>query len=326
MIKLKNSIFNALKIWLSAMLSIIIAEYFNLDFSVSAGVASILAIAPTKRETVKTAFRRLFAFMVAILIAFFTYNLLGYTLNAYYVYLLIFCIFCNICKCQNAIAMSSVFMSHFLTFEVMNISTISNEIYLFLIGTTLGIIANLHLRRKTEYMQKLKDETDEQIKIILLRMSENIMTISTDDYNGKCFEVLSDSIKNAKKLARENQMNQFTNNENFDIEYIIMREQQIQILQNIYKRIRSMKVIPDTAVDVSQYFKKVYEYYNKDALPTILISELNQLYELLKNSPLPESREEFEARADLYVVIREIEECLMVKVNFYNRNQELIKY
>lgn len=325
MTKIKKIALSGLKICVASTFAIMLAEFFELSFSVSAGIVAILAIAPTKRETLKTALRRLFAFVIALFIAYVMYGILGYNYIAFSIYLLIFAMFCNAVKCENAIAMNSVLISHFLTFEMMNVSTICNELMLFLIGTTSGILVNLHLRKKTEYMELLKNETDEQIKIILLRMAENISIVSSEDYNGDCFVKLDNSIKKAKKIARENYMNQLINSEKsntLDMEYVIMREQQIKILRNIYKHIKNIKVIPNTAVNVSEYFKKVYENYNKNTLPIDLIDELHELYEILKNSPLPKTREEFEARAELYIVIVEIEECLMLKVKFYEEFHE----
>jgi uncharacterized membrane protein YgaE (UPF0421/DUF939 family) len=49
---------------------------------------------------------------------------------------------------------------------------------------------------------------------------------------------------------------------------------------------------------------------------TGLLTILEQLKEHFRNEPLPQSREEFEKRAILYQVIKELEYFLMLKRNF----------
>ena len=39
----------------------------------------------------------------------------------------------------------------------------------------MGIIANMHLHKNVDYIEKLKDATDEHIKKILEQMSEKVM-------------------------------------------------------------------------------------------------------------------------------------------------------
>ena len=47
-----------------------------------------------------------------------------------------------------------------------------NEIFLFLIGTGFGIIANLHLKNKKEEFETLAARVDKEIRGVLKRMAE----------------------------------------------------------------------------------------------------------------------------------------------------------
>lgn len=62
----KTKILNTCKIGLAAILAILLAQVLQLTFAVSAGIVAILSVAPTKKETIKTAIGRFFAFLVAI--------------------------------------------------------------------------------------------------------------------------------------------------------------------------------------------------------------------------------------------------------------------
>lgn len=156
----RTEIITGLKITAAAVIACIIAELIGLEFGVSAGIVAILSVLPTKKETVRTAVDRLLAFAVALVIAAICYSLLGYVLAAFLVYLLIFIIFCRIFGFYSAMAMDSVLISHFLTTGVMDTNTVLNEVLLFLIGTGMGILVNLTLRKDNKRMEELTVKTD----------------------------------------------------------------------------------------------------------------------------------------------------------------------
>ncbi|MFI3231205.1 MAG: aromatic acid exporter family protein [bacterium] len=319
--KNKLIFWKSFKIWLAAISAIVVAESLHLQFSVACGIVAILSVASTKKETLKTAINRFFAFAVALGISFIIYNIFGYTIMAFCIYLFFFIVICIIMKWENAMAMNSVLISHFLTFQDMSLQHVLNEVLLFVIGVTFAIIVNLHLRKKTEYMNLLRNETDEQIKIVLERMSEKILVGDIKDYNGGCFKKLNASVNKAKLTAQENYMNQFSSSEaeKWDIEYILMREQQINTLFTIYKYIVNIKSTPNTTKPISDYLKKISIEFNADNSAIELLDELHILMQDLRTTELPKSREEFEDRARLYLIMSHLEEFLLLKVEFKNK-------
>lgn len=307
---------NALKISISAIFSIFFSYILDLDFYISAGIVTILTIAPTKKETFKTAIDRLLAFFVALIIAFLCFSLLDYTIFGFFMYLLIFIIVCQKNNLGSAMAMNSVLISHFLTFEKMTYVTVCNEILLFFIGAGFGILANLHLRENTDFMEKMETETDEQIKTILSRMSKRITNHNIDDYNGDCFTKIRISLRIANEIAERNFMNQLRKKTSFDIQYIAMREQQTLVLYNIYKRARNLKTTPDTAKSIAEFLDFLSNSFGKSTSADVALAKFNILQRNLASSPLPVTREEFEARAELYAILGCIKEFILIKKDF----------
>ena len=152
----KTVIFNTIKIAGAAILAILLATIFRLDFAVSAGIITILTIQPTKKETLQTAVGRFYAFIAALIIAFLSFTLLGYTLPAFMLYLIIFIFTCQTFGWYSSMAMNSVLISHFLTFGNMSFTTLFNEILIFTLGVGMGILANLHLHKNTDYILALQ--------------------------------------------------------------------------------------------------------------------------------------------------------------------------
>lgn len=314
----KKELINTVKIALAAILAIIIANVLNLEFAVSAGIISILTIQPTKKETIQTALGRLYAFGIALVIALVCFEVLGFSVEAFFLYLILYILVCQKFHWYSAMAMNSVLISHFLTFSHMEISAIWNEILLFAIGVGIGVIANLHLHKKISYIEELKVQTDEQIKMILHRMSIRIMENDILDYNGECFQRLEESIRKAKNVAEENFKNQFGTKDIYDQEYILMRERQVHTLYEMYKKVRNLQTQPVTAKLISDFLEQVSKDFHEENTVKKLLEEFNQMNETMKSKPLPVTRAEFEDRAKLYGLLRDIEEFLKIKQKFYD--------
>lgn len=320
-IYLRDTFFRSTKIWLAGMLSILVAEALDLHFSVSAGIVAILSVASTKKETLKTIINRFCTFSIAMITAFCMYTIFGFHIEAFLMFFGVFILICNYFKWESAIAINSVLASHFLTFQKITYHTLINEFLLFLIGSIFAIGVNLHLHKKTEYITSLKTETDEQIRIVLERMSIKIATEGTKVYNDERFKKLDKSISIAKNIALENYMNSFLKASKTDIEYLIMREKQIKVLHVIYTYILKIKSITSTTQHVSKYLKRVSMNFNMGNSAVELLNELYTLMDELKNSELPKTREEFEDRALLYLILNHMEEFLILKLTYHRMVQ-----
>lgn len=320
---IKTIIFNTAKIAGAAILSIILATMLQLEFSVAAGIITILTIQPTKRETLQTALGRFYAFLVALFIASISFPLLNYSLLSFMVYLLLFIGTCQIYGWYSSMAMNSVLISHFLTFKTMDYDAVSNEITLFVLGVTIGIIANLHLHKKSGYIYRLQEETDEQIKEILKKMSQRILDSDVSDYNERSFQKLNSSILKSQTIAIQNYKNQLNNKDTYDVDYIKMRDEQYHVLYEMYKSVRTLETTPLTAKMVSDLLLEISENYHRNNTGEELLSHFQVIRNEMKNKPLPVERKEFEDRARLFILLNYIEEFLTLKKDFMEKYQQM---
>lgn len=315
----KRNTINTIKIVGAAVVAIIIATFLELDFAVSTGIVAILTIQPTKQETLKMAAGRFAAFVSALIIAYACFMMFGYGNTGFFAYLLIFIFVCQVFHWYGAMAMNSVLISHFITLGNMGGQALLNEVSIFCIGVGLGILVNMHLHKDVDHMKVLKQNTDNQIRKILRRMSERILNKDMSDYNGECFEILEEYIRNAKNVAKENYDNQLDVNDTYDTDYIKMRKAQCGVLYEMYKSVRYMDTTPVTAKKISEFLREISEVYHEDNTAEELMTKFKELDEDMKNHPLPVERKEFEDRARLYILLRYIEEFLEIKKNFANR-------
>lgn len=315
-------IINTIKIAGAAIIAILIGVALELEFAVSAGIVAMLTIQPTKKETIKIATGRFVAFMIALLIAYGSFLVIGYNLRAFMVYLILFVLICQKFQWYSAMTMNSVLISHFLTYGIMNKGTLYNEIVLFCIGVGVGILANLHLRKNTLHIEQLKEETDDQIRKILNRMSQRILDKDISDYNGECFHSLEHCLRKAKNVAEKNFNNQFGSKDVYDNEYIAMRDKQCLVLYEMYKDVRNIETTPITAGKISEFLNQMSKEYHRNNTGKELLKQFEELDTSMKLAPLPVERKEFEDRAKLFGLLRHMEEFIKLKIEFSERFTE----
>ena len=306
----------SVKITLAALLSLALAGELGLQYSSTAGIITILSIQKTKRETVKSAAKRGIAFLCALKLSAVTFALLGFTLPAFGVYLLLFALLCLNLGWTEAITSVSVLVTHFLAEETMSLSMIINEALIFLIGTGTGILVNLHLHRKQHEFDRLADEVDTQIKAVLRYMSRYLATKSRTSDSEISFEKLEKSLEAADLCATANYNNQFRPTDTYELEYIRMREQQSIVLQGIYKNIKSLRHLPVQAAQIADLLQEIENCYHKSNTAEAILARLEQFYCNMEQQELPATRREFEARAILFYILKQLEELLILKRNF----------
>lgn len=319
----KDVLIQAAKVVLAAVLAICFAEILRLKYAISAGIVAILSIQPTKTETVKTALGRFYAFISALVLAGVCFGLFGVHLSSFFLFLALYILVCQIFGWHAAMAMNSVLISHFVSEGAMTFPTIMNEVLIFLIGVVAGIVANLHLHKRERYIRELEQSADGQIVKILTRMSERIVNRDISDYNGDCFVVLERMIRKAKDAAEVDYKNQFRKDDTYDVDYLKMREAQCEVLFEMYKSARALGSSPATAKKVSDFMALMANAYARENDGTMLMKLFQEMDKDMKGQPLPVTREEFEDRARLFILMRYMEEFLQIKIDFAKKYGKL---
>lgn len=179
----------SLKVAAASFAAIAAAVELGLNFSATAGIITILSIRPTKRETLKSALNRGLAFLCALVLSAVVFRLFGYTLWAFAVYLLLFSLFVLSVGLGEALANSSVLVSHFLGERSMGPSQVAE---------LLGQIEQDYNRGNTA------EELLEKQQALLLHMKEQRLPQSREEFESRAilFYILM-QIRNLLELKRE---------------------------------------------------------------------------------------------------------------------------
>lgn len=310
-----TDLFDASKIAAGCVLSVLLASYIGLKYSLTSGLITILSIQNTKVETIGTALKRLGAYFAAMLIAAICFRLIGYNTWAFGIYIFIFVILCYKLQWKNAIVPISVLVTHLLSEKSIALSLMLNEFLIFAIGAGMGILINLHLHKSKLKMQNRRQILDDEIKRILERMSERILMDDKSDYNANCFDRIQEMLFEAEKVAHENRNNTFSS-ETYDEDYLKMRRNQCNVLYEMYKSVIKMNATPKQAHILSDFLHKIsMEYHEKNDVKA-LMKELDEIFHNMSGQNMPENRTEFENRALLFALMLQIQEFLSIKYEF----------
>lgn len=313
---MKKIIIDSLKVSIAVAVAIAIANILQLEYAISAGIVAVLSIRPTKRETINLAVGRLIAFAIALLIAAISYRIFGFTQLAFWIYIIPYVFICYLKKWTAAITMNSVLVSHFITYQSMDLEHILNEVLIFGIGISVGILMNLNLHKKEEYIENLKSKTDEQIVGILQIIGKRVQNKEIKEYNTECFRTLEHLLREAKNAAEENFNNQLRKRDKYDMEYIAMRQRQYNVLLDMYKTANTLETTPHTAKVISDFFEKMAHEFHRENDGKAMMAEFREMDAYMKKQPLPTKRQEFEDRARLFIMMRFIEEFIEIKMEF----------
>lgn len=314
--KLKEiNIFFLLKTGIGSAIAILLASKLGLAYSASAGIITLLTIQNTKKETIFIASKRMIAFMVAVIIAFIMFSGFGYTSIAFGIFVFVFVATCNMFGLQDGIAMNAVLTTHFLIEKTMAFSFIMNEVYILLIGMSIGIGLNLIMPKNRNKLQEQQIMIEENIKRVLKEMA-NVLRGSEQEIKISQLEI---DLAKLLDHAYEDAGNRFLSDTKYLISYLEMRKVQVSVLKNIKGDIKKLnEVLPQTHL-VAEYIDKVSGLFHERNDVKELVKDLEELYEFFRNESLPTYRGEFENRAILFLILKEIEYFLEIKRDFSNK-------
>ena len=311
-----------MKLCIAVPVAMILADAFGLAFSFSAGIITLLTVFGTRKETFAVAAKRVLAFGIMLLLCKIVFEIAGCTIAAYTVFICIFIYVCYFMKMEIAISMNAVLATHFLSAGDVSDKMILNECLLFGIGTGLGVLVNLIMPGNIQKVREKQKETDEKIRAILTRMSEYVCKEDKSDYTGSCFVQLEDVLAGLEKEAFIRMQNTMAKEDAYFLKYSQMRNRQCEILKNIYASIKDLTYVPSEVHGISTFLQEIADSFHEMNNAKELSDKLEKLWQSYKQRELPKDRDEFENRAALLQIMRNLKLFLQEKQEFVSALSE----
>ncbi len=304
------------KIAIGSTFAILLANAIGLDYSISSGIITLLTIQDTKKETILISLKRLIAFLFATILALILFPNLGFTTLPYGIFLFLFVGGCSIVKLQDGIAMNSVLATHYILSEDISLCIITNEALLLFIGAGIGTLINLFISSNVKKIREVQGRIESDLRKVLFCMAYFLRESDKSKYRDHCFSPLRSDIDLGLSYAYTNMNNTLFQESGYFIRYMEMRKHQLQILSEIYGKIISLHSVPDQVIPISQFIESIANSLSESNNAKRLLQSEQALEEEYRQSTLPRTREEFEDRAVLYMILKDFKMFLLVKEQF----------
>lgn len=316
--KYRKILILSLKIGIGSCAALHLAEYLNLEYAISAGTITLLTLSTTKWETLHLSLWRIVTFLITVMLAGIFYPLIPIPWVAYGLLLTILVFISEMLDLRATLSVNAVIAAHLLTQRDHMGRAIINEFFLVLIGIILAVIFNLfqmNYRHKQHIISNMA-LVEERLQMLMGALAAYLSNKSMERDVWADIVCLEQDIQDCVKEAYEYQNNTFRSHPEYYISYFEMRYNQCQILHNLHYEMQKIRTTPEQAHIIADYMLYLTDFIQEHNLPETQLHHLDEILDSFRNSPLPQTREEFESRAVLYHIMMDLEEFLQYKKRF----------
>lgn len=311
--------YRTIKTALGAGLAIWLASLLELEFATFAAIIVIMCIEKTKRKTLITMKDKFFASLLSLFIGALFFELLGYNPIVFSLFILLFVPLLVRARIQAGFVTSMVVVLHVYAVEKASWAMFLNELYIIYIGMGIALFVNSFMPNFKRDIEILTKEIEQKFEIILFEFSAHLRD-SERNWDGKEILELEDLINQSKSIAIQDVENNLLRKQNRDYYYLEMREDQLELLKQMMKIIA---IISSFSLDVKQkemfadFLENLSRNVHSGDTTDIYLNELEELNDLIRKMALPQTREEFEVRANLFYLIFEMKNYLNIKKKLF---------
>ncbi|MGG1680029.1 aromatic acid exporter family protein [Neobacillus sp. NRS-1170] len=295
--------------------SILIAQQLGLHNYASAGILTILCIQVTKRRSLRTSWDRFLACVLAMPFSALFFEGIAYHPIVIGVMLFFFIPILVMLKARDGIVTSSVIILHIYMAQKISMTNFLNELGVIITGIGVALLINLYMpsadRKLRDYQRKL----EENFKIILCELVRYLRT-GESDWGGKEITECALLLEEAKALAFRDVENHLLRDENLYFHYFKMREKQFEIIERVMPIVTSITRTVRQGKMVADFLEELSENVHPGNTAYIYIEKLREMKKEFEEMELPKTREEFETRAALLQLVKEMNNYLIIKSSF----------
>ena len=306
--KWKRALLLAGKIAIGSSLAIYSAELLHLQFSSSAGIVTLLTLVTTKKGTLKLSLARVVTFFLAAGIASITFlQIQSEWLRA-------------------TISTNAVIGTHFLTNKDFSPDFFLNEFLLVAIGILFAFLLNMFqdIQGEKRHFSENIHQLEQKMQGLIEEIAKYLSNEPSRKGLWRELASIQTQLQQHMEEAYEYEGNTYSEDAAYYARYFEMRLNQCRILHNLQNEMQKIKAMPLQAAIVVEYIRYMNQYVTELNEPSLQIRCLNAIFQRMENEPLPVSRSEFESRAVLYHILMDLEEFLLEKQRFLEKEGKII--
>lgn len=311
--------YRTIKTAIGVPLAISVAQVLGLTNFLSAGILTLLCIQPSRKKSVLSAWHRFLACTIAILFSYAFFETLGYNTIVVGLAFALFIPVTVFLKISPGIATSSVIILNLYSLGQITFTFIVQEFLLIIVGVGTALLLNLYMPSLDNKLKKKQEELEDNFQVILKEISLYICD-NNKVWDGKEITSTEEILDTAESLVSLDRENHLLRSYHPYYEYFTMRRKQFDLLKKMLPLVSKLPKTDDLSTSIASFFESLSKAVHPGNTAEIYLDKLKDLQELFDQEELPKTHEEFETRANLFRLLREIEEYLIIKSKFKKRD------
>lgn len=304
------------KVIVSAFVALLVAQALQLSTPSAAAIIAILSVMDTKKVSLAATGQRLAAAVLALVIGMGIFAIFGFDVISFGLYLLCYIPLAYLLKVDIGVAPSTVLVIHLWTQQQLTFELFVNELLLVTIGAGVAILLNWYMPSYRQEIEHVREEIEDKMRAVLLKMS-GFLTIGNGKNDGEVLQLLKEKLSEAREYVRLEAENHLTKEVTYDYQYFEMRRDQSKLLEIMAANLNEFRWDGEEMAILSEMFKQTAQQLAEQNTASQLIDEIEDLLEQFRERPLPQTRREFEKRAQLYQLLRDLKRFVQLKVDFF---------
>jgi len=303
-------------------ISILLAQQLGLDNFASAGILTILCIQVTKRRSLRTAWDRFLACVLAMPFSAVFFEGIAYHPIVIGGLLFFFIPTIVMLKAKDGVVTSSVIILHIYMAHKISWAIFLNELGVITVGIGVALLLNLYMPSADRKLRDYQERIEANFKIMLCEMVRYLRT-GESIWDGKEITECDYLLKEAKMFALRDVENTFLREENIYFNYFEMREKQFEIIERVLPIVTSLTRTLKQGKMVASFLEELSENIHPGNTAHIYIGKLRVMKKEFEEMELPKTREEFENRAALLQLVNEMNDYLIIKSSFKEKESNM---
>lgn len=306
--------YRTIKTAIGTPIAIWIAELLQLENYVSAGILTLLCIQPTRKRSFLTSWHRFGACLLSMAFAYIIFELVGYHPISIGLLLFLFIPTTVSLNLSPGIVTSSVILLHLYSSGNITVDLIVNELILIVVGIGIALVLNLYMPSLENNLQTLQEKVEANFRIILHEIAIYLRE-GNQSWSGKELAETENVLNKAERLVLRDLENHVLRESHPYYDYFIMRKKQFELLRRMVPLVSQLSGLYEQSHRMADLFDELSEAIHPGNTAVIHLNTVRQLKRQFEEDELPKSRTEFETRANLFRLLHEIEQYLVLKKN-----------
>lgn len=307
--------YRTLKTAIGTPLAIWIAQLAQLDSFTSAGILAILCIQVTRKRSVLSAWHRFGACLLAMLFSYVIFELIGYHPIAIGLMLILFIPATVKFKLTQGIVTSSVIILHLYSSNHITVDIVLNELGLITVGIGTALLLNLYMPSVENKLHRMQDRVEDNFCTILKEIATYLRD-GNQIWTGKELSETEELLDNARRLVARDIENHLLRGHHPYYDYFQMRTKQFELLERMLPLVSQIPETYEQSYKMADFFEELAASVHPGNTAVVFLRQIKEMKHDFEEDDLPKTRKEFETRANLYRLLHEIEQYLILKKAF----------